>query len=57
MILSVLYFFGYDLIYTLYPSRHERTSLVRDQFGRRYLNVRRSVLLGVPSLKLKWTEV
>lgn len=45
------------LIYRLYPSRHEKTILVRDQFGRRYLNVFRSVLLGVPSLKLKWTEV
>ncbi len=45
------------LLYTLYPKKTEKTIMVADQFGRRYLHVCRSVLLGVPTLKLKWTEV
>ena len=43
-------------IYKIYPSAAHQTVLVRDQFGRRYLQVVRSVLLAVPTLKLEWEE-
>ncbi len=45
------------LIYKIEPRRNERTIKTYDQFGRRYVHVRYSVLLGVPSLKLKWKEI
>ncbi len=45
------------LIYRIDPGMNQRTIKTSDQFGRRYVQVFRSVLLGVPSLKLKWKEV
>lgn len=45
------------VIYRMTPGSVDQTKLVRDQFGRRYLRILRSVLLGTPSLKLEWREV
>lgn len=45
------------LLYKIDPGRNEKTIKTVDQFGSRYVHVFRSVLLGVPSVKLKWKEV
>ncbi len=44
------------VFYRITPNSVEQSRLVYDQFGRRYIQSFRSVLLGVPSLKLKWQE-
>lgn len=43
-------------IYRIYPGSVDKTILTRDQFGRRYQQVFRSILLGVPSVKESWEQ-
>ena len=45
------------VIYRVFPGAAEKTVKVTDQFGRRDVQVFRSVLLGAPSVKLGWQEV
>ena len=45
------------VLYNIYPKTVQKTIKTGDQFGNRYLHVFRSVLLGVPSLKVNWSEV
>ena len=44
------------VLYKIYPAPAEKTVVDRDQFGQRYLQVFRSVLLAAPSVKLRWQE-
>jgi catechol 2,3-dioxygenase-like lactoylglutathione lyase family enzyme len=41
--------------YKITPGSVQKARVVRDQFGRRYLHIYRSVLLGVPSVKREWS--
>ena len=41
-------------LYAVTPWYVKRGRVIRDQFGKRYLRFYRSVMLGVPSVKLKW---
>ena len=45
------------VLYRITPRSMQRTELVRDQFGRRHIQIYRSVFLAAPSLKREWKEV
>lgn len=48
---------GHLTLYRINPRCAKQTKLVRDQFGKGYLQIFRSILLAVPSVKVKWNEV
>jgi hypothetical protein len=45
------------VIYRVYPHTVQKAVPTRDQFGQRYVNAFRHVLLGAPSLKTDWQEL
>ncbi|NOQ46122.1 MAG: hypothetical protein GQ559_05555, partial [Desulfobulbaceae bacterium] len=45
------------IIYKITPHKIEKSRITSDQFGKHQLNFYQSILLAVPSIKLKWKEV
>lgn len=45
------------VLYKITPRKVEKSRITADQFGKHQLNFYQSILLAVPSVKLKWKEV